>query len=96
MYPRHKFIFVFLLCVILVLALRELPDFPIPNWLVPAGAWAAIGLSIAMLVAFLRAEHNHAVRETRVERGRCPSCGYDLRATPGACPECGYESSSGS
>jgi hypothetical protein len=26
----------------------------------------------------------------RVAAGRCPQCGYDLRASPARCPECGY------
>jgi hypothetical protein len=28
-------------------------------------------------------------RRRRPVPGRCPACGYDLRATPGRCPECG-------
>lgn len=50
----------------------------IPYWL-PAGLfvlWPAIVIP-------------GVLRRRRASRGLCPTCGYDLRASPDRCPECG-------
>jgi predicted amidophosphoribosyltransferase len=45
-------------------------------------ALAAAAIPIAGVIRARRTSH-------RQQRGLCPACGYDLRATPGRCPECG-------
>lgn len=47
--------------------------------------WYALVLLSGSLLAF--AIYRHARRTTHANA--CPSCGYDLRATPERCPECG-------
>lgn len=55
----------------------------LPTWLLgtmlllPAATW---GTSATIVAA--RSRRNH-------HRNRCPTCGYDLRASPNRCPECG-------
>jgi hypothetical protein len=48
--------------------------------------WSIFVLTLALpagyLILWLRAR-------SRARAGRCPHCGYDLRASPGRCPECG-------
>lgn len=53
-----------------------------PHWL-PAILFAI--LPAAWTASRLR----HRRRRSRLARGLCPACGYDLRATRQRCPECG-------
>ena len=53
----------------------------VPMWLPAAG--------LAVLPALWLARLGRHRRRQRRMRGLCPTCGYDLRATPGRCPECG-------
>ena len=51
----------------------------IPHWALAAVFSAAPAVALAGILR----------RRRRAGNGLCPSCGYDLRATPGRCPECG-------
>lgn len=59
------------------------PDFGavVPSW------FAVLSTQVIPAIWYLKWRQ----RRSRSRAGRCPSCGYDLRATPGRCPECGTE-----
>jgi hypothetical protein len=55
--------------------------------------WWALATAMSVLPALwmLRRLRRASVARERGNAGLCPSCGYDLRATPGRCPECGRQ-----
>jgi hypothetical protein len=54
-----------------------------PVWAVAIPFWPIAVIVAAVLSRWIL--RRRAVYPT----GLCPTCGYDLRATPGRCPECG-------
>lgn len=59
-----------------------LPSFTASDVRVPD--WMLLSV-VAVPMAYLMFRRYRATRP-----GRCPGCGYDLRATPRRCPECGW------
>jgi hypothetical protein len=50
--------------------------------------WWLITTTLAFL--WVRLHLNALAQRRREKNNCCPSCGYDLRATPEKCPECGH------
>jgi len=64
----------------------------------PPIALGAAVLPICWLVWLWRSRIGRLIQKIRLRHfarhGLCPTCGYDLRATPNRCPECGTVPSS--
>ncbi len=56
----------------------------VPLWML------MLAVGILPMLATIRLRRR-ALRHSRIRRGLCFACGYDLRASPEACPECGAE-----
>jgi hypothetical protein len=67
--------------------LRNRRDGGLRHWLLAVPHWFLMAITSALPIAAV------VTRSWRAgpRQGHCPSCGYDIRATPDRCPECGTE-----
>jgi hypothetical protein len=63
-------------------------SFFLPTYrLIAVPYWA---LAVLLSMPMVRRLASRWRRRSRLRRGQCPACAYDLRGTPGGCPECGW------
>jgi hypothetical protein len=63
------------------------PDYDQKNLILPH--WLVAVFFFTLGLPFILRMRNYLRWRNRLRRGRCPGCGFDLRASPERCPECG-------
>lgn len=63
------------------------PDCYSGEYWVSAPLWSLAGPPLFLMLIRTRGRRRDWIRKSA---GHCPSCGYDLRASPDRCPECGH------
>jgi hypothetical protein len=71
--------------------IRELPiAVYVPGFAVDSAFYGTFVFLLWSAPAFVRRVVRRRIRRSRLRRGACPACGYDLRGiSGGTCPECG-------